>query len=123
MSEMVEKVARAIFSTNYHPDDGEFASRMFDNDDHPQEKRRAYRAARLAIEAMREPTEGMVDACGTGECRKWARGVWAEMIGAALRVSDEHRNGEDPKELRAKPASATALAGTPVLPPLEGTKE
>lgn len=98
MSEMVEKVARAIFSTNYHPDDGEFANRMFDNDDHPQEKRRAYRAARAAIEAMREPTEDMLGGRYSAPLfsyrddyvsREEVIEQWQGMIQAALSVSDE----------------------------------
>lgn len=63
-------MARAIFSTNYHPDDGEFANRMFENDDHPQEKRRAYRAARAALEAMRDPPPSILRAIRLGP---WGR--------------------------------------------------
>jgi hypothetical protein len=40
--------------------------------------------ARAAIEAMREPTEAMVNSCGNGECAKWAPGAWANYIEAAL---------------------------------------
>lgn len=44
--------------------------------------------ARIAIEAMREPTEAMVDSCGNGECGKWAPGAWDNMIDAALKETN-----------------------------------
>jgi hypothetical protein len=36
--------------------------------------------ADAVLEELREPTEGMIEACGNGECRKWAHGAWYEMI-------------------------------------------
>ena len=46
---------------------------------------RWFKFARAAIEAMREPTQAMIDSCGDGECSKWAPGAWAAYIDAALR--------------------------------------
>lgn len=40
--------------------------------------------ARAVLEAIREPSEGMVAALGNGEAAKWARGTWRAMIDAAL---------------------------------------
>ena len=31
----------------------------------------------------REPTQEMLDACGNGECRKWAPGAWLNMVDVA----------------------------------------
>lgn len=39
---------------------------------------------RAAIEAMREPTQEMLDACGNGEASVWALGSWLAMVHAAL---------------------------------------
>lgn len=57
----LDRLAKAVFSTNYHPDDGEFAGRMFDSDDHPAEKRRAYRVARAVLNTLKEPDEETVE--------------------------------------------------------------
>lgn len=70
-SEMVERVARAMaenagFCWNH------CAQSQWMSD------------ARAGIEAMRKPTDAMVDSCGNGECGKWAPGAWANMIEAAL---------------------------------------
>ena len=45
--------------------------------------------ARAAIEAMREPTQAMVDSCGNGECAKWAPGAWSIYIDAALQPTTD----------------------------------
>jgi len=63
MSEMLERVALAVFKSYFHPDDAA-------NDALVAEKRlewaadwrRAERSARAAIEAMREPTLAMKEA-------------------------------------------------------------
>lgn len=70
MSEMVEKVATAI---QEHTDATSWKACM--------------NAARAAIEAMREPTEGMTSPEGT--CSEWVNGaeaaaLWRYMIDAAL---------------------------------------
>lgn len=67
MNEIMERVAKAIFSKMEFPDVTE-----------------AEAYARAAIEAMRKPTEDMLDATG-GECRKWAPGAWQAMIDECLK--------------------------------------
>lgn len=79
MSTMVERVARAMAEVNDHHQEfaiGDFRDAYMDQ-------------ARAAIEAMREPTEAMVDSCGNGECAKWARGAWANYIDAALQEQEQ----------------------------------
>lgn len=68
---MIERVARAIAKAALDEGDG-----MFDAYALTEEVYDGYLSqARAAIEAMREPTEEMLDATG-GECRKWAPGAW-----------------------------------------------
>lgn len=77
MSEMVERVARAMYAHDSYKE-GEPAW-----EDHSEQFRVVQRArARVAIEAMREPTEEMYQA-------GWGRGgtpdvIWPAMIDAAL---------------------------------------
>lgn len=73
MSEMIERVARALFIEYGHE---------------PEEWCEAHRVhyiavARAAIAAMREPTEAMVDASGMGS--QLTSGMWSAMIDAALK--------------------------------------
>jgi len=80
MSEMVERVARALRALpvrDYAQVGGEL------------DELRLREAARAAIEAMREPTEGMVKAgentvCIHGDPQCGAAYAWAAMIDAAL---------------------------------------
>jgi len=76
-SEMIERVARAICRAEYGPGDAGWANQI--------------PAARAAIEAMREPTEGMLDkgavAEGDGNLAQQALNIWAAMIDAALSPS------------------------------------
>jgi len=79
MSEMVERVAKAIYESH----------RFVRPWDHPNTVKLWHRScrasARAAIEAMRSPTEDMRASCGNGECAKWAPGAWQNYIDAALR--------------------------------------
>lgn len=70
MSEMVERVARAIAEARFG------IGCPVDGDDRI--------AARAAIEAMREPTDAMVDAAYGRERTGTERGNWRAMIDAAL---------------------------------------
>jgi hypothetical protein len=74
VSEMVERVARAIYESTQ----GKWTGVPWAEADRGEHLRQA----RAAIEAMREPTEGMLDA-GPPEpyMDRW---VWAKMIFAAL---------------------------------------
>ena len=94
---MIERVARAICDTwaeregcadyswevvkyaHQDPETHAKLARMYET---------AMAEARAAIEAMREPTEAMVDSCGNGECGKWAWGAWDNMIDAALKETN-----------------------------------
>ncbi len=69
MSEMIERVEDAIMEAmNADPKGGSFS-----------------RAARAAIEAMREPTDAMVaSVCGTGLCPSGVADIYIDMIDAAL---------------------------------------
>ncbi|WP_262027167.1 hypothetical protein [Microvirga sp. Mcv34] len=83
MSEMIERVARAIHAgVGFH---GEYGQSPFS-------KEQCDRAALAAIEAMREPTNEMVGAGVEGwKVNGYAsiQFVWPFMIDAALSVSDE----------------------------------
>lgn len=68
MNEMIERVAKAIGKTVYETDRGGLTG--WD----------ANAVARAAIEAMREPTEAMLEAA-SGSIARWA---WPAMIDAAL---------------------------------------
>lgn len=82
MSEMVERVAKAIALAG---NGGDWDDRTFYQDEHKEFHRKR---ARAAIEAMREPTDAMVsyvvtwgpDGLGDG-CRE----VWSDMINEALK--------------------------------------
>lgn len=91
MSEMIERIARAIRAANALDDEGPYvgfkdAERRFDA-----------RLARAAIEAMREPTDDMLEQCygmstsgdGDGGCyadKRDAKELWQRMIDEALNV-------------------------------------
>lgn len=82
-SEMVERVAKAIYET--------WAVSRGVTEPWDELRRlghsiveEARSEARAAIKAMREPTAEMLESCGNGECAKWAPGAWANMIDAAL---------------------------------------
>lgn len=81
MSEMVERVARAIFASQQMPgDDPDFLKA------HPWTQSACLLAARAAIEAMREPTVGMVQAAR--QSAPYDRDVmetWPLMIDEALK--------------------------------------
>lgn len=63
MSEMIERVALAIFKSNFHPDDAANEALIAEKRaEWPGDWCRAERQARTAIEAMREPTEAMAAA-------------------------------------------------------------
>lgn len=88
MSEMVERVARAICARTCRlrgirgkscPDNspcGATRNQLILTDLWPE--------ARAAIEAMREPTDGMMDA-GWGQRGERAKDIWRTMIDAALK--------------------------------------
>lgn len=75
MSEMIERVAVAVRSAFT---DAEL------NNPRISFKELTDILARAALEAMRVPTQEMIDSCGNGECAKWAPGAWANYIDAAL---------------------------------------
>jgi len=81
MSEMVERVARAIFSSQQMPgDDPDFLKA------HPWTQSACLQASRAAIEAMREPTKAMVDAADPyGIIRANFEAAWEDMIDEALK--------------------------------------
>lgn len=82
MSEMVERVARAMLSAHDWTQNHDRTESGWDSVSPDWQE--VYRAmARAAIEGMREPTEAMLDATG-GDCRMWAPGAWNLMIDAAL---------------------------------------
>ena len=66
MSDMVERVARAIFAS-------------FDEITEPEEREDCLKIARDAIEAMRDPTDDMLQAAQDRD----AKYIWHEMIDAA----------------------------------------
>ncbi len=81
MTEMIERVARALFYRfQFDPE--------YEYEDAPEKERDLYRGCALtAIEAMREPTEEMATAgySGSGEDSFGvALGTWRAMIDAAL---------------------------------------
>lgn len=89
MSEMIERVARGIWARRQqaYPDMAPLPAW----EDETEELREDVRAeARAAIEAMREPTQEMIDSCGNGECAKWAQGAWASYIESALSQANPH---------------------------------
>lgn len=82
MSEMVERVARAIYETEPFLNQGEVVAweRLTS-----WGKRDSLVFARAAIEAMREPTAGMVEATEGWDSHRVA---WQLMIDAALTPSE-----------------------------------
>jgi hypothetical protein len=89
MSEMIERVAKTIFLKN-NPE-------LNWDDYRLQFPRLAYKRVRDVIEAMREPTEAMMEA-GIMASRIWCCGVadiWEKMIDAALADAPVRGEGED----------------------------
>ena len=86
MSEMIEKVARAIAAEDIHLA-AAFSGVGSVNAQH-YERKIAFQMARAAIEAMREPTEAMIDkgavAEGDGNLAVEAQNIWQAMIDGAL---------------------------------------
>ena len=84
MSEMVERVAKALYIAEIGPAIGPFD---WDIDEAGEVAARNYRKmARAAIEAMREPTEAMVRAGGdVTESDAIAIATWHAMIDEAIR--------------------------------------
>jgi hypothetical protein len=87
MSEMIERVARAM-----HEAWGSAASEIYPGQwiQHPKwedvkDKRMALIKARAAIEAMREPTEAMIDQFEWHKPQEAARFYWGHMIEEALK--------------------------------------
>jgi hypothetical protein len=91
MSEMVERVARAIFEAEYTGGEG---------DEYRWERSQdAYRVqARAAIEAMREPTDAMRDAMRLANTNiaggYGGPGGWEAAIDAALADREAAKRGE-----------------------------
>jgi hypothetical protein len=88
MSEMVDRVARTLFEENQFDNEAKYGSW----DSAGEGAREEYRyMVRLAIRAMRKPTEAMIDAAytgydseGFGIGRHDALTVWQAMIDAIL---------------------------------------
>jgi hypothetical protein len=49
---MMEKLARAVFGASYHPDDARIVDRIWADNDFPDGKQRAYRAARAVLKEV-----------------------------------------------------------------------
>jgi len=85
MSEIVERVARAIYE--FSPSEGIWGSVLWD--EYPEAmKGPVYGLARAAIAALREPTEAMIEAVseGTGPATHLARkSIYIGMIDEALK--------------------------------------
>lgn len=82
MNEMIEWVARAIYETEPHLNQGVAVPWPELSKETPL-RSNAYASARAAIAAMREPTKDMVqDACAIGEPS--VEEIWEAMIDAAL---------------------------------------
>lgn len=85
--DMVERVARAIYERN-----SKRTNYVWPDDVYPAIRNRCLRDARAAIEAMREPTEEMVNAGAVAEgdtnLEAQARSLWEAMIDAILKDGD-----------------------------------
>lgn len=81
MGEMVERVGRAMC-------DAKHGIRTFDN--HPNMRAHFMALARIAVEAMREPTKEMI-AAESGLNADWLVADWQAMIDAALAELTEDR--------------------------------
>lgn len=83
MTDVIERVARAIAETG---NGGDWDSRSFYQEEHKEFHRKR---ARAAIEAMREPTEAMIDAVDlpglAGDPEIVIAKAWRAMIDAALK--------------------------------------
>lgn len=93
MTTMIERVARALYENDYKGRVWEWTDAELD-ENFPHIRKDCRRAARAAIEAMREPTEEMLDAFWnqTGESREMrsrvhsrARRYHEAMIDAAIK--------------------------------------
>lgn len=82
MSEMIERVARKM-AGQYMIDDG-FGEDSRRGAEQGEMWKNFRASARAAIEAMREPTEAMIDAAYEHALDENAKGVWQDMIDAAL---------------------------------------
>lgn len=104
MTTMVEKMAKAAWADftglgsfeeyqmqGFEDTEAEnrevYAARLADWPDsnmiHPSPE--AFRsAARAALTALLEPSEGMLEECGNGTAAQWAPAIWRVMIQAAL---------------------------------------
>lgn len=80
MSEMVERVAKALWE---HGGDGSLPRswKLLHSDKKPEYRH----MARAAIEAMRRPTDAMVDVSYDVGCGPGCLEVWVGMIDAALK--------------------------------------
>jgi len=84
MTDMIERVAKAIYASSPFPDGLEFLD--------PEPWRSCIDSARAAIEAMREPNESMrrkMWLYGSHPDKEFVMdgGMWREMIDAALECS------------------------------------
>lgn len=79
MSEMVDKVAAAIYEHELqtYPESAAAKKEFFIDSIY-------HDAVRIALKAMREPTEEMVKAAWADALAEDAKGVWCAMIDAAL---------------------------------------
>jgi limonene-1,2-epoxide hydrolase len=85
MSEMVERVARAIFNEQFLPADVKNGTADRKWIEWPVDKIHAERRAIAAIAAMREPTSDMIKAMGERQCwEEFGVQKWTAMINAAL---------------------------------------
>lgn len=86
MSEMVEKVARAMAEKSKARQPGMHTLNSLPMDG----KEDFLEMARAAIEAMREPTEAMVKSGSSMYCNEYeAPDIWEDMIDAALTSASE----------------------------------
>lgn len=82
MSELVERVAKAIFMSQYLVEESDWPDRVQFCCSHDAN---AFRdSAKAAIEAMREPTDEMIDAVGS-DWGSHLKDNWETMIDEALK--------------------------------------
>lgn len=85
MSDMVEKVARAVcIALGHEPEEWAYSERV---------RERCRRIARAAMQAMREPTKAMLQAGRLNDSEDGASGnpesIWQAMVNAALKGEAE----------------------------------
>lgn len=86
--DMLERVALAIFCSGYSPEEVLSGSAASKYGEWPGMSEQSIRQARAAIEAMREPTEGMVEPgalAGEMYGNTDAAATWRAMIDEALK--------------------------------------